>query len=1398
MSKPQLSRPVLFLLLLLAAMMLALASSVPTVSAAPASVSLVGNFENAATGGACADWTPACAAAHLTDKGNGVWRGAFSVPAQSDGQYKMALDDSWNVSYAGNHTKFGNTTLVTGATQTVVFYYDDKTHAVLDNVMDKVATVAGDFQSKIGCPGDWQPDCVRSLMVDPDGDGIYMFETTSIPVGSYQFKVARDEQWNTSYPGGNVTFSVTKSGQDVRFYWDSSNNNVWVVAGHAHDNNVEWKGLAHDSRDLLYRTPGGAVPAGTPVKIRFRTFHNDVTSVDMRLYDINAGGQSIVAMQMVASDVSCYDAGLVNDSCDFWEATLSQGTPNNFWYRFIIRDGTSTAYYGDDTAALDGGIGAPSASVVDNSWALMFYDPKFSAPAWMQDAVIYQIFPDRFRNGNTANDPKKGDPRYNDPVITIPWGKLPEGYCRNYAGATAANCPWRFDPTMTGIEQPRGRDYYGGDLKGVTQELAYLKSLGVNTIYFNPIFDAQSNHGYDTADYKKIDPYFGTLADFQNLVKAADANNMHIVLDGVFNHMSSDSPNFDRYHHYAGLGGACENVASPFRGWFTFRAPSGSEPSTCVPSTPGGSDTYYNGWFGFDSIPVLTKSLPAVQQYFVTGPNSVSKYWLQQGATGWRLDVMGDSSFPNGYWETFRKTVKATNGNAVIIGELWQKDSTLLRFLRGDRADSTMDYRLRDALLGWLAPQNFDSKGFADGGHYPGMNAIAARLLSIREDYPDAAYFSLMNLLDSHDTERALWTLTPGNANPQDREQNAANLAAGKLNLKIASMTQFSLGGAPTVYYGDEVGMTGDTDPDDRRTYPWADKGGNPDGGLLKHYQTLAEIRRVNPVLRDGDLRVLMTDESSHTLVLGRKTNHQAAIFVGGNGGTFDIPVAGYIHDGVVFHSAYAVNNAVANVTVTGGKVHVALANKGAVLLLTTQSVDLLPPAAPAGLAATSEGDGQVSLSWTPVTGATGYNIYYSPVSGGGWVKANTTPVVKPTLKLRIPTNKNYTTTGLTNGDVYYFVVRALDNVGNESKNSNQVSALPHYTIGWANTQWPPTISQTISAVNMTPNVYGQVYIAGVTNQPGPTPSLRAQLGFGPHATNPASSAQWKWIGATFNTDSGNNDEFKAQMLPDTVGDYDYLYRYTTTNGRDWLYADFNGPISAGAMPPNPGRMTVSASSDTTPPATPANLTVVNSSPTDINLKWDAVTGDPTMYGYEVLRGNTTGGPYTILALVTTTTYDDNSVVQGATYYYVVRAVDQSYNRSGYSNEVQATANPRKVHVVFNVTVPSYTDASGKTVHIAGTLSRLDGGMPDWDPGAVALTRVDSTHWTITLTGNETTQIEYKYALGSWDYVEKDGACGEINNRTLTLTYGATGTQTVNETVQNWRNGNQFGGTCGN
>lgn len=1378
--------PLLLLPLLLLLLSGSLSAAIAAPSAAnPTSVTIAGSLQSEL--GCPGDWQADCAATHLAyDAADDVWQGTFSPPAGSY-EYKAALNNSWDENYGLHATPGGANIPLAAPGGPVQFFYDHKTHWVTDNKNSIIATVPGSFQSELGCSGDWQPDCLRSWLQDPTGSGTYSFETTALPAGSYEGKVTINQGWDENYgqggvPGGpNIPFSVPTNNAKVVFRYNPATHVLTILAGHGQDNNVEWDGLRHDSRDSLYRSPGGAVPAGTPVTLRFRTFHNDVTSVKLRVYDINAGGQTILPMQPAATDVSCFQTGLESETCDFWAATLPNAAPNNLWYRFIVTDGTKTAYYADDTPALDGGLGKPTDTPVDQSFALTVYDPAFSSPDWTRRGIVYQIFPDRFNNGRKDNDPKTGDIRYDDPVLALPWGTLPEGYCRNYADANT-NCPWRFDPhppaSSPTKEQPRGRDYMGGDLKGVDQKLDYLWGLGINTLYFNPIFDAGSNHGYDTQDYTRIDPYFGTQQDWENLVKHADARGMRIVLDGVFNHMSSDSPFFDRYHHFDTVG-ACESLTSPWRDWFTFHdVPAGT--GTCVGSAGPDSATY-DGWFGFDSIPVITKSLPAVQQYFLTNPDSISRRWLNQGAGGWRLDVMGDASFPNGYWETFRSVVKTTKPDSVIIGELWQKDATLLRFLRGDRADSTMNYRLRDAVLGLLAPGPFDSKGFADSGRIIKPSEFMSRVSSIREDYPDAAYYAAMNLLDSHDTERIRWTLTPGQDTRADKEFNAANVANGAARMRLAALIQFTMPGMPTAYYGDEVAMTGDDDPDDRRTFPWDSDPSLTRPQVQSHYANLSLARRMSEALMRGSFQALLADDDANVVAYGRKTDAQAAVVAVNRGDqprTVSVPVAGFLPNGALLTLSASTGNVSGGpVTVTDGTVNVTLGPLSGALLQTAR-MNLAPPAAPTNLRVTAEGADSVSLAWDAVAGAASYTVYRSVVSGGGYVKANAAPV----------TGTTFTDSGVRNAQPVFYVVRALDAAGNESAPSNEVNALPHYTIGWANLQWPPTLAHTISAVNRTDTVYGQVWIDGVTNRPGATPNLRAQLGFGPTGSNPTNNQAWTWVDASFNVDAGNNDEFKASLLPEAVGSYDYVYRYTTTGGRDWLYADLNGPIAAGASPANPGKLTVNPSDDTTAPAIPTGLRVVGASPSGVELAWDPVTGDPTLYGYEVRRAATAGGPFTTLARVTGATYTDLDVTEGATYFYAVRAVDLSLNRSADSAPVQATAALRTVTLVFTVTVPATTDATGRKAYIAGFLDRLDGDLPQWNPGGVALTRSDATHWTITLTGKEGTQIEYKYALGSWDYVEKDGTCGEIGNRQLTLSYGSNGTQTVNDTVLNWRN----------
>ena len=1328
------------------------------VVAAPTSVTIAGSFQSelGCTGGSGGDWDPACAITHLTyDAGDDVWQGTFNVAAGAQ-EYKAALNDGWAESHPANNLALAGT----GAA--VKFYYDDKTKFVSDSTRLIIVAV-GNWQTQIGCGGDWAPDCLRGWMTDPDNDGTYTFETEAIDPGNWEAKGATGEDWgNPNFPGSNYLFTVPAGGGRVLFSFVDATDTFTVTVtplGHGHDNNIEYDGLGHNSHDTLYRVPFGAVTPGTDVILRLRTYHNDVESVRARVWDDAAQGQFFLDLDLAAADVSCYDESQPDETCDFWQATLTPSAPTTYYYRFIIQDGTATANYEDDEQR-DGGWGEARLNFNDWGYVIQVYDPDFTPIAWLQNAVMYQIFPDRYFNGKRANDPNTNSPRYGwppeplDRIIRKAWSELPEGYCRFYV-----------NPAQPCTESPRGRDYFGGDLAGVTRRISYLKSLGVTAIYFNPIFDAASNHAYDTQDYLRIDPFFGTNQEFTQLVRAANRAGIRIVLDGVFNHVSSDSKYFDRYHHFSEVG-ACESVTSPYRSWFTFFEQAGGP---CA--GPNGPNTMnYNAWFGFDSLPVLDKNVQGVRDLFYAGPNSVNDTWLNRGAAGWRLDVMGDGSFPASFWQEFRVDVKAINPNAPIIGELWKKFEILPK-VRGDQADTAMGYRFRNAVLGFFG--RVDDKGFVDDGETDQPPSLfASKLVSIREDNPDASYYTMMNLMGSHDTQRILWLLTPGARNREEREFNAANLAQGKTMLKLAAVVQMTTPGTPTIYYGDEVAMTGDDDPDDRRVFPWNGNQPGGDANMLAHYKLLTGLRNGNKVFRQGEMTFLLTDDAARTVAYLMRTNTEAAVVAinrNSTAQTLVIPATGHLPNAVVLTDK--LGTLPGTITAAGGVITIQLPAQSAAILMPNRGQDLVPPRAATNLTAEA-GNGQVVLHWNvPTGGAASYNVYRSPVTGGGYVLIGNT------------TATTYTDMTVENGREYFYVVRAVDAAGNEGPACNEAAATPFFPITYAVLQWPPDMTFPVRTSG-SEMVYGRVYVAGVTDASGDPDSILAEVGFGSDGSNPTGWTHW-WP-MSFNVPNGNNYEYQGKMVPETPGAYDYLVRFSTNGGATWVYGDVDGwypPQPTGNQYNDPGDMTVTANADTTPPAAPLNLAVDSASPEGIALIWDAV-GDADFY--EVLRSATTGGPYTEIGETSATTFTDTNVVEDATYFYVVRAVDAAFNRSGNSNEVEATAARRTVTLVFNVTVPALTDSTGRAVNIAGTLSRLDGGHPDWSPGATPMIRIDATHWSITFTGKEGTQLEYKYALGDWAYVEKGAACDELGNRTLTLDYGLTGTQTVNDTVVNW------------
>jgi len=1354
------SRKIFTLWILLSLLAGALAPLAPVAAMQPAavmtdSVTLVGNLQSEV--GCSDDWQPECTNSYLTlDANDDVWQGSWVIPA-GNWEYKAAIDNAWTENY-GAHAAPGGSNIPLELTEatTVTFFYDDKSHWVTENENSIIATVAGSFQSELGCANDWDPGCLRSWLQDIDGDGVYSFQTNAIPVGNYECKVTIDQSWTENYgqngaPGGdNIPFAVAEAGVPVMFSYNATTHilSIQVGSGPAIDGKIWTDALEHNSRDDFYRQPYGAVPMGTAITLRFRTYANDVTGVRARIWDTTAGAQAVRAMTKIAT---------VPDEpfdYDIWELNLTAPSYLTIlYYRFIVNDGSAIAFYEDD-ALQDGGLGQPYAASKDYSWQIDVYDPAADSPDWAKDAVIYQIFPDRFRNGVETNDPISGTFFYEEsPTVNAP--------------------QWNFivpDPRLSGPwEGSYSKLFYGGDLQGIIDKLDYLQEMGINTLYLNPIFEAPSNHKYDATSYEVIDDNFGDLATFITLTTELEERDMRLILDGVFNHTASDSIYFDRYGHYATIG-ACEAVTSPYRSWYYFR-----------PATPAGTgecagDTTYEAWWGYKSLPKLnTTNVEAVRTYIYSGTNAIARYWLEQGADGWRLDVAGDVD--SSFWRDWRDDIRDAKADAITIAEEWGDAS---RFLLGDQLDSSMNYRFRNAIIGALRETDWTDTNSTIKAL--SVSQFDNAMHSIEEDYPPESFYAMMNLVGSHVVNRVLIPLDQ-DGNPADDDYSD-----GKMRQKMLAIIQMTMPGAPTVYYGDEIALAGHgeptpsnaggvyyADPYNRQPYPWADAVGYNDlpawrqGDLTMraHYSATAAIRNAHPALRTGSFDTLLVADADSLYAYGRRAGADIVI-IGANlddvTHTITVDVAGYLPAGL--HLTDELNGGTAYTVTDNQLVATEVPPFWGVILSVDEGQDVTAPAAPINLTAT-EGVGEVELTWTAATGAASYNVYRSYISGAGYELLGNVATLA------------YTDTDATNGTLYYYVVTALDAGGNESDVSNEVSALPHYTIDWANLQWPHEFTHTIS-ITPTQAIYGQVRIDGVTADPGATEGLLAQVGFGVGAD----FATWtNWANAEFNGDAGDNDEFMAHLLPEATGNFNYIYRYSTTNGRDWVYAGIDGTATI----PHFGVMHVIASADTTAPAIPLNLEVIHWGVDHITTQWDAV-GDADLAGYDVYRyaeGETSAdAAFVARVMAPATIFTDTSVIADTTYTYTVRSLDTSLNKSGFSNEASGTAEARMVEVRFRATVPPFTP-DGATVYIAGDNSEAFG--VSWNPGAQPITQLDATTWAYTATVKEDTTLQYKYTRGTWDMVENWGSLVGEANRHLTVSYGDNGIMLVEDVVYNWR-----------
>ena len=545
-----------------------------------------------------------------------------------------------------------------------------------------------------------------------------------------------------------------------------------------------------DSRDTRYRAPYGAVAAGVSVHLRVCL---------PRWLDCRAARVLFEGDDFEPFDWGMFWCGMEGNDHEWWECDYTPASPGLYFYRFALDTAHGTRFLvrcPDGTARL--------ADTGSEHWQLTCFDPDFETPDWMAGGIMYQIFPDRF-----ATDDGKRENVPTDRVLRDDWGGTPE---------------WR--PDAAG--KVRNNDYFGGSLRGIEQRLDHLHALGVTCLYLNPIFEAHSNHRYDTADYSRIDPLLGDEADFRALCRTAGMLGMRVMLDGVFSHTGADSRYFNRAGRYPEPG-AYQSTDSPYYPWYNFRR---------WPDD-------YAAWWGFETLPEVTETNPSFMEY-INGEHGIVRRWLAAGACGWRLDVADE--LPDGFLDALRAAAKAEKPDAVVLGEVWEDASNKYsyghrrRYLLGQQLDSVMNYPFANAIYAFLRGESAE--------------AFFTPVEDVLEHYPAQVTRVLMNSLGTHDTARALTVLAGEPAGRRGREWQAEQhlspeqRARGIVLMKLAAALQYCLPGVPSIYYGDEAGVEGYRDPFNRGCYPW----GHEDEELLRWYRHLGQLRRGAAVLRDGAL----------------------------------------------------------------------------------------------------------------------------------------------------------------------------------------------------------------------------------------------------------------------------------------------------------------------------------------------------------------------------------------------------------------------------------------------------------------------------------------------------------------------------------------------------------------
>ena len=551
-----------------------------------------------------------------------------------------------------------------------------------------------------------------------------------------------------------------------------------------------------DPRSERYKTPFGAVPCGTAVTFCFRP-------------DTAAVRRVVLVTHCEFSDrwtETELSAAAEGENTVFRGVYSASDTPELVWYHFRLfwADGGESCY----------GAGGHQSWDSVTPWQLTVYDGSRKTPGWFARGVTYQIFPDRFFRAKKRSAAGLVGSR----TLHESWDE-----------------PVEYRPDAHG--EITCSDFFGGDLAGITQKLDYLVSLGVTALYLNPIFEASTNHRYDTANYKNIDPLLGTEEDFKTLCAEAKSRGIRVILDGVFNHTGAKSIYFNADGFYP-TPGAAQGKGSPYYDWYRFH------------SFPDD----YDSWWGIKNLPAVEESNESYVNYMVNDRDSVVRRWLRLGASGWRLDVADE--LPDEFIAAIRAAMDEERPDSLLIGEVWEDGSNKIaysrrrKYLLGSETHALMNYPFRTAALSYL--RGGDAADF--------KNAME----TLRENYPPSAFYSAMNFLSTHDTPRLLTVLGLSGKAPETRDERAsfrlspAEYARGVERVKLAAVLLYTFPGAPTLYYGDEAGMEGFEDPFNRATYPW----GRENRVLVRWFARLGALRRQHAALQCGTIRYLLAGGS--------------------------------------------------------------------------------------------------------------------------------------------------------------------------------------------------------------------------------------------------------------------------------------------------------------------------------------------------------------------------------------------------------------------------------------------------------------------------------------------------------------------------------------------------------